>query len=122
MTDLYPSCLIQHYQLKFNYKQKSHEINVAVFLDKSFPTAISSVNVAVLSFPIQHIQKPSESTQIKWKTDCFPFMLPFLFTSTTQLSEVRITKSILINRIEKKHSMKKKLAIVRLNYNLFIFV
>ena len=86
------------------------------------PYAISAVCVVVMIFPIQHIEKSSESTYLKWQTACFLFMLPFLFTSTTQLSEVRITKSILINRIEKKHSMKKKLAIVRLNYNLFIFV
>jgi hypothetical protein len=74
-----------------------------------------------MSFPIQHIQKSSESTYLKWQTGCFLFMLPFLFTSTTQLSEVRIKKSILIGRI-KKNSMKKKLTIVRLNHNLFIFV
>jgi hypothetical protein len=83
MTDLYPSSLIQHYQLKFNYKKKSHEINVAVFLDKSFLNAISAVNVAVLNFPIQHIQESSESTYLKWQTGCFLFMLPVFFTSTT---------------------------------------
>jgi hypothetical protein len=43
-----------------------------------------------MSFPIQHIQKSSESTYLKWQTGCFLFMLPFLFTSTTQLGEVMI--------------------------------
>jgi hypothetical protein len=60
------------------------------FLDKCASNVISVVNVAVMSIPIQHIQMSSESTHSKWQIGCFLFMLPFLFTSTTQLSEVRI--------------------------------
>ena len=119
MTDLYPSCLIQYYQLKFNYKQKSHEINVAVFLDKSFPTAISSVNVAVLSFPIQHIHSNKVENRL------FSLYAAIFVYINNLIRQSEDKRSILIDRIYKKKTVgkkkKKTLAMVRLNYNLVIF-
>ena len=67
------------------------QIGIAVFfLDKCASNVISVVNVVVMSIPIQHIQMSSESTHSKWQIGCFLFVMSFLFTSTTQLSEVRI--------------------------------
>ena len=78
------------FTVHFNSKLENANRNCRFFLDKCASNVISVVNVAVMSIPIQHIQMSSESTHSKWQIGCFLFMLPFLFTSTTQLSEVRI--------------------------------
>jgi hypothetical protein len=79
------------FTVHFNSKLENPNRNCCFFfLDKCASKIISVVKVAVMSIPIQHIQKSSESTHLKWQIGCFLFMLPFLFTSTTQLSEVRI--------------------------------
>ena len=82
---------ISLFTVHFNSKLENPYRNCWVFfLDKCASNVISVVNVAVMSIPIQHNQKSSESTHSKWQIGCFLFMLPFLLTWTTQLREVRI--------------------------------
>ena len=114
---------ISLFLLSISIQNLKIHIGITVFyLDKCASNVISVVTVAVMSIPIQHIQKTSESTHSKWLIGCFLFKLPFLFTSTTQLREVRIKGRLQLVELKKKHSMKKTLAIVRLNNSLFIFV
>jgi hypothetical protein len=72
-----------------------------------------------MSSPIQHIQKSSEFKVAKPLFSLYAAIFVYIYNPIKRSEE---KMSILIGRINKKHSMKKTLTIVRLSNSLFIFV